>query len=584
SRTSDCRIFQEKTIPDIIMEVLQLHGVTSVEKKLLGTYQPREYVVQYRESALDFIQRLMEQEGIFYWHEHSEDDHKLVLADSNVSAPTIPLGEVSYLGEDPRSSVMSLDEEIVVRSGKWTLRDFNFETPSLSLEATQPTTINVAEMKKRERFDYPGIYLQTSAGTDVAKHRIESEETFHLVRRGDSGVAEFVAGARVTITGTPNPEVLLTEVRHRAQDYSHWTDQDWAASERNRGIGRRRRDDLAQQREPFYGNEFVCIPQNVKYRPERVTPRPFVQGPQTAIVTGLRGEEIHTDKYGRVKVQFHWDRLGQKNENSSCWIRVSQGIAGKGWGQMHIPRIGQEVIVDFLEGDPDRPIVTGRVYNAENTVPYDLPANKTQSGIKTNSSMGGGGSNEIRLEDKKGAEQIYVHAQFNLDTVVENNETRHVKVDRTTNIDANETETVKGNRTRTVNGNESVTVDGNRSQSVKGNETYEVTGNRTYDVSGKETISVVGDQKVTVNAKQDVVVTADATLDTSANRKVTAAAKYELSAANVEVTATGSVKITVGASSIEMTPAAITISSGASSVKLDAMGVSVMGPKISLNG
>ncbi|WP_198369233.1 type VI secretion system Vgr family protein [Roseomonas rosulenta] len=505
SRTSDCRIFQEKTIPDIIMEVLQLHGVTSVEKKLLGTYQPREYVVQYRESALDFIQRLMEQEGIFYWHEHSEDDHKLVLADSNVSAPTIPLGEVSYLGEDPRSSVMSLDEEIVVRSGKWTLRDFNFETPSLSLEATQPTTINVAEMKKRERFDYPGIYLQTSAGTDVAKHRIENEETFHLVRRGDSGVAEFVAGARVTITGTPNPEVLLTEVRHRAQDYSHWTDQDWAASERHRGIGRRRRDDLAQQREPFYGNEFVCIPQNVKYRPERVTPRPFVQGPQTAIVTGPGGEEIHTDKYGRVKVQFHWDRLGQKNENSSCWIRVSQGWAGQNWGQFHIPRIGQEVIVDFLEGDPDRPIITGRVYNAENMYPYALPGEKTKSGIKTRSSKGGGTENfnEIRFEDLKGSEQIYVHAEKDLDTVVENNETRKVGVgsgtgNRTTEIKNDETLTVGNDKNTTVNGHFTELVQKTEFRTVNGNVTETFMANEERKVIGSFTETVFGDYSITV--------------------------------------------------------------------------------------
>lgn len=508
SRTSDCRIFQEKTIPDIIMEVLQLHGVTSVEKKLLGTYKPREYVVQYRESALDFIQRLMEQEGIFYWHEHSDSGHTLVLADSNVSAPTIPLGEVSYLGEDPRSSVMSLDEEIVVRSGKWTLRDFNFETPSLSLEATQPTTIDVAEMKKRERYDYPGIYPAVGAGTDVAKHRIENEETFHLVRRGDSGVAEFVAGARVKISGTPDPEVLLTEVRHRAQDYSHWTDQDWAYTERHRGIGRRRRDDLGSQREPFYGNEFVCIPQKVKYRPERVTPRPFVQGPQTAIVTGPGGEEIYTDKYGRVKVQFHWDRVGTKNENSSCWIRVSQGWAGQNWGQFHIPRIGQEVIVDFLEGDPDRPIVTGRVYNAENMYPYTLPGEKTKSGIKTRSSKGGGAENfnEIRFEDLKGSEEIYVHAEKDLNTKVQNDETRIVGVDGT----GNRTTTIKGNETTTIKGNKTTTVEKNFKEDITGTETRTVTGAVSETFNNSETRIITGPITETITNPYTMTISAGA--------------------------------------------------------------------------
>jgi len=305
SRTSDCRIFQQKTIPDIIMEVLQLHGVTSVEKKLMGSYEPRDYVVQYRESALDFIQRLMEQEGIFYWHTHTDSEHKMILADSNSSATPCPIGEVGYLGDDGGvSSVSRLDWEMVVRSGKWTLRDFNFETPSLSLEASQPTTINVAEMKSRERFDYPGIYEAAGPGAAVAKHRIENEETFHEVLRGESSICPLHAGMQLEIADASTPALLVTELRHHAEDYTHWTVEAW---------GREGRD-------PRYSNDFVAIPKKVPYRPERVTPRPFVQGPQTAIVTGPSGEEIHTDKYGRVKVQFHWDRLGQKNETSSCWI------------------------------------------------------------------------------------------------------------------------------------------------------------------------------------------------------------------------------------------------------------------------
>jgi len=217
SRTSDCRIFQEKTVPDIIEEVLKLHGVTSFENKLMGVYEPREYVVQYRESALDFLSRLMEQEGIFYWHEHTDSDHKLVFADDNVSTPQSGLGEVGFHCRDGRNSVTSLDEEIVVRSGSWTLRDFNFKTPALTLEASQPTTIDGAEMKKRERFDYPGIYEQAGAGGQVARHRIEGEEAFHLIRRGESAIADFGAGTRIRISGTARSDVLITEVRHHAQ-------------------------------------------------------------------------------------------------------------------------------------------------------------------------------------------------------------------------------------------------------------------------------------------------------------------------------------------------------------------------------
>ncbi len=487
SRTSDCRIFQDKTIPDIIDEVLKLHGVTSFELKLTGSYQPREYVVQYRESALDFIQRLMEQEGIFYWHEHSASGHKLVLADaSTVSTPkqSTSYGMNAGLAE---VSVYRFEEEIVVRSGKWTLRDFNFKTPSTLLEASEPTTIDVAEMKKRERYDYPGIYEQKSAGTGVARHRIENEETFHKVLSGNSGISDFLAGARVQVSEASVEGLLLTEVRHEAQDTSHWTDEAWAERESLRG-GKPR------DRSSYYFNDFVAIPSNVKFRPERVTPRPFVQGPQTAVVTGPSGEEIHTDEFGRVKVQFHWDRLGEKDEHTSCWIRVSQGWAGQGWGQMHIPRIGHEVIVDFLEGDPDRPIITGRVYNAENMYPYPLPGDKTRSGIKTNSSKGGGGANEIRFEDKKGAEEIFVNAEHDLNTIVENNETRQVGTkgigDRTTDIKNDELTRIKGNKTtevtkdfkETITGSETRTVTKDVTETLLANETRTITGNQNETV------------------------------------------------------------------------------------------------------
>jgi type VI secretion system secreted protein VgrG len=491
SRTSDCRIFQQKTIPDIIMEVLQLHGVTSVEKKLMGSYEPRDYVVQYRESALDFIQRLMEQEGIFYWHTHSDSEHKLILADSNSSATPCPIGAVDYLGEDGGvSSVSRLDWEMVVRSGKWTMRDFNFETPSLSLEVSQPTTIDVPEMKSRERFDYPGIYTAAGAGTTVAKHRIENEETFHEVLRGESSIAALHAGMLLDITDATASALLLTEVRHHAEDYSHWTMEVW---------GREARD-------PRYANDFTAIPKRVPYRPERITPRPFVQGPQTAIVTGPGGEEIYVDNYGRVKVQFHWDRLGEKNENSSCWIRVSQGWAGQNWGMFHHPRIGQEVIVDFLEGDPDRPIVTGRVYNAENMYPYGLPGEKTKSGVKSRSSKNGSAENfnELRFEDLKGSEQIYMHAEKDLDTVVQNNETRKVGTDgignRTTEIKNNEKTDIKGNKTTDVAKNFKETIVGTETRTVTGAVSETFNNSETRTILGPITETITNPYTMTISA------------------------------------------------------------------------------------
>jgi type VI secretion system secreted protein VgrG len=288
-----------------------------------------------------------------------------------------------------------------------------------------------------------------------------------------------------------------------------------------------------------------------------------VQGPQTAFVTGPSGEEIHTDKYGRVKVQFHWDRLGQKDDHSSCWVRVSQGWAGKSWGEIHIPRIGHEVIVDFLEGDPDRPIITGRVYNAENPVPYALPANKTQSGIKSHSSKGGGGSNEFRFEDKKGSEQVYFHAEKDLDSVVENNETRRVggkgTGNRTTQIKNDETITVGGNRTETVAKNETITIGENRTEAVAKNEsvaigltrshaigvsdTLVVGAARSHTVGAAESITVGAAQSISVGADQSVEIGSNSSTSIGKDAAVTVGKTYTLTAGDQIVLTTGSAQI-----------------------------------------
>lgn len=489
SRTTDCRIFQQKSVTDIISEVLQLHGVTNVQMKTLGTYDPLEYCVQYRETALNFISRLMEQNGIFFWHEHEEGRHTLVIADSNSSATQPPFTEeLPITGRDDYGGIRRLDEEFAIRSGKWTMRDFNFETPSQQLEVSEPTKLSVEQIKSRERFDYPGLYPNSGRGKQVARIEIEREEAFYQQREGESSCACLDPGMVIKLDGRiTDGEVLVTEVFHSAQDYSHWSDQAW---------GKR------MPVEPSYDNRFRCMPKRIPFRPERETPKPFVQGPQTAIVTGPSGEEIHTDKYGRVKVQFHWDRLGHNDDNSSCWVRVSQGWAGKGWGQIHIPRVGHEVIVDFLEGDPDRPIITGRVYNAENTVPYGLPANKTQSGIKTNSSKGGGGFNEYRFEDKKGSEQIYIHAEKDYDTLIENNETRKVggkgEGNRTTDIKKDETLTVGGNKKTTVMGNFDETIVGKETRTVTGNVTETYAANETRTIAGSITKTVAGSVTETI--------------------------------------------------------------------------------------
>jgi type VI secretion system secreted protein VgrG len=292
-------------------------------------------------------------------------------------------------------------------------------------------------------YDYPGEYLNKGDGDTLTKLRMEEEEVGYDVASGNSDCRSLVSGHKFTLKRHPqkdqNGTYILTSVTHSGQQGGFVSD--------------------SEQEDGRYYNSFQCIPQDVTFRPARITPKPLVHGTQTAVVVGPSGEEIYTDNHARVKVQFHWDRLGKKNDSSSCWIRVSQPWAGKAWGAVWLPRIGQEVVVDFLEGDPDRPIIIGRVYNAEQTPPYSLPANQTQSGFKSRSSKGGGTEdfNEIRFEDKKGSELITVHAQKDLDTTVENNETRQVQNDRTTTITNNETKTIKqGNQKTTLDmGNDS---------------------------------------------------------------------------------------------------------------------------------
>ena len=507
SRTTDCRIFQGKTVTTIIEDILKLHKITDYKMKTTGSYPTLDYCVQYRESALDFITRLMEQNGIFFWHEHANGKHTLVIGDENGStvAPAFP--DFTVDARPGADGLRSLDEDFAVRSGKWTMRDFNFETPSNSLEVTDPTQVDVEATKERELYDYPGLYPVTGDGRTFARIQIEHEESLYHLRRGTSTIAALDAGARLKIADVEESEVLVTEIRHHGIDRSHWTPE------------RLKHEEVVA---PHYENEFVCLPRKVPFRSPRVTPKPFVRGPQTAIVTGPSGEEIHTDKYGRVKVKFHWDRVGKKDDTSSCWVRVSQGIAGAGWGQIHIPRMGQEVIVDFLEGDPDRPIITGRVYNAESNVPYALPANKTQSGIKTNSSKGGGGSNEIRLEDKKSSEQVYVHAEKDLDTEVENNETRKVGLkgtgNRTTNIKNDETITVGGNRTETVMKNETITIQQNRTEMVAKNEAVAIGMSREHAIGIADSLTVGAARSHSVGATEWISIGASQSISVGSNQ------------------------------------------------------------------
>ena len=374
TQTTDCRIFQNKSVPEILEAVFQGLGFTDYALRLQGSFAPREYCVQYRETAFNFVSRLMEEEGIFYFFEHHEDKHVLVLANHpNEFKPCPHLAEISYeslVGEEREDDVITeWNAAQVVLSGKVALADYNFETPMLDL------TANIAgqDTRQLELYDYPGEYKTKSEGDHFAGIRLQEAETPRLVT-----------------TATSTCRGLQPGYRFRLQDhYRRDFNRDYAVTtiyhESDQGTNYRSGEGEADA-SLKYQNQFSCLPHPTHYRAPRRTPTPSINGSQTAIVVGPSGEEIYVDQYGRVKVQFHWDRLGSYNENSSCWVRVSQNWAGKRWGAMFLPRIGQEVIVDFLEGDPDQPIITGRVYNGMALPPYKLPDEMTKSTLKSDSS------------------------------------------------------------------------------------------------------------------------------------------------------------------------------------------------------
>ena len=451
TRTADSRIFQKMSVPDIVEKIFRDHVFTDFTLKLQGNYDKREYCVQYRETDFNFISRLMEEEGIHYFFEHTDGKHNLVIADSpqaNTPCPHQNFARFQMnIGTTHKDDIISsIEKTQEIRPGKYTLSDFNFKTPNTSLK-TETLSHHKMEPGEREIYDYPGLYGKKVEGDRYSRIRMEEEEAQITSIVGESVCRAFSSGYRFTLTSyyrreMTDKEYLLTIVEHHAEQ----------------GV-----DEGGLF---HYDNRFTCIPIEVPFRPVRMTPKPTVQGAQTAIVVGPSGEEIHVDEHGRVKVQFHWDREGKNNEDSSCWVRVSQLWAGPGWGAVFIPRIGHEVIVDFLEGDPDRPIITGRVYHGINKPPYPLPAEMTKSTIKTCSSKGGVGFNEIRFEDKKGSEQLFMHGEKNLDVYIKNNSTEWVGNERHLIVIKDQMEKVGGDKHLTVIGDQNEKVDGSVSLKV----------------------------------------------------------------------------------------------------------------------
>lgn len=576
-----CRIFQEKTIPDILKQVLLDAGLTTKQFRFaldMGRYKARTYCVQYAETDLNFISRLMEQYGIWYYFEHSDSNHVLVMGDDPSSYAT-PSGTSSILYHAPSTAGVPSEEHISqfryqtqIRRGAVKLKDFDFEKPALKVTGDAQAKTD----GKLEAYDYLGECWGGSDRTSLANVRLEEAQALRQVGSGQSDCCRLVPGYRFTLDQYHrtdlNREYLTVTVTHKGNQ--------------RQVLGAEAGGQIAD--DAPYGNEFQCIPSDVPFRSACRAPRPRIEGPQTAIVVGPSGEDIYTDKYGRVKVQFHWDREGADDEKSSSWIRVSQVHAGKGFGSVDIPRIGEEVVVGFLDGDPDRPIIIGRVYNAHNMPPNGLPDAGMVSGLKSNSTPGGGGNNCMMMDDRKGKEAITIHGQHNMSTTVKNDHSITV-------TSGNDTHTVSaGTRSVTVKGKTSLTVQaGDRVVNVTGNYKCDTTSEINLQAPTKITLTCGGSTitmepgKIVLKAGGGASVTldGDALMVSSGGSEVRLNANVNAkSSGGSSVTLDGNAKMSGAAEATVEGATKSTLSGGGSTVVNDPAGVAVTGVKISLNG
>ncbi|MEK6236097.1 MAG: type VI secretion system tip protein VgrG, partial [Planctomycetales bacterium] len=498
SQTYDCRIFQNMTVPDIIKQIFRDNNFTDFEEKTSGSYRTWDYCVQYRETSLDFVTRLMEQEGMYYYFKHEDGVHTLVLSDGSTSHSPLaaPYDEIAYYPQqsDRREEhFFDFHLERRVTTGTYTHTDYDFEKPSADLTSVSAQA-GSHDLASFEQYDYPGEYVVTGDGEAYSKIRIE--ETFR---------------DREHVLGTANACGLATGFKFTLTNH-HRDDQNREYAIVNGSF------QLSNYGELFQAS-IEAVPADQQFRLESLTPLPYIRGPQTAVVVGPSGEEIWTDKYGRVKVQFHWDREGKMDQDSSCWVRVSHAWAGKTWGAIYTPRIGQEVIVEHLEGDPDKPIITGRVYNGEQMPPYKLPDNATMSTLKSNSSKGGAGFNEIRFEDLKDEEQFWIHGQKDMDIrvlndrretimndrhlVVENDKFEHIKHDRHEHVENDHYEQIINDRHLMVAANENKEIVEMQSLVVGGDVSEDFGANHSHVVKddlyiNAENICIEGNTNITL--------------------------------------------------------------------------------------
>jgi len=635
ARKAQSRIFQRKSVPDILKEVMK--GVT-VDWQLQGTYEKRDYCVQYRESDFNFASRLMEEEGIFYFFRHGDGRHTMVVSDASTDFPTLP-SEPEITWEDVEGGVRddyriwAWEKVQEARSVKSLLWDHSFELPHKHLEAEEPILDSVPagrdthKLKVKgsdawEVYDWPGEYAQRFDGVNrsggeqpeelqkifrdnvrTVGLRMDEEAALAVAARGASNVRHLVAGYKFKLKRhfAADGEYVLATVTHRAS---------FGADYRSGMEGLM-----------TYQNAFTCFPSALPFRPKRRTAKPVVQGSQTAVVVGPKGEEIFTDKYGRVKVQFHWDRDGKNDEDSSCWIRVGQLAAGRRWGASFWPRVGQEVIVDFLEGDPDQPIVVGTVYNADQMPPYlgqgPDPKHKNDnkvSGVKSNTTKGGKGFNELRFDDTKDAQQVFVHAEKDADVRVKNDRRECVLNDRHLTVGREEDGGKKGDfrelvvrdhhskvrrhEERQVGGDLKLLVGGDEKEGgkvdvvvkndvrtllekdahghLKGTRKELVDGDVHAAVGGTLALKIEGDASATFAGARKERVGRDASL-------VVGGSANEKTGANFAVEAGREIHLKAGTKLVLEAGSSVTMKGPGGFVKVDAAGVTIQGTLVKVN-
>lgn len=564
SQTNDHRIFQEKNTKEIVSQVFNDLGFSDFDFKAAGGNK-REYCVQHNESDLNFVSRLLEEDGIAYYFEHDDKKHKLVLVDQQNAYTEVAETNLEYSkGNTPNTQITAWEHIYLFKKGKWSLNDYNFKEPKKDLNTSTKTKSQFAKNDTFEHYEYPGLY-DTTIGADLVKIRLDAEESDRNTVKGESDCSSFFAGGKFKVakhaTGSEKGSYILARVIHKAHDNSYFSGSDGSSD---------------------YKNEFICIPADVHFRPKNVHKKPAMKGPQSAVVVGPAGEEIYIDEHNRIKVQFIWDREGKKDENSSCFVRVMQAWAGNQWGSSFIPRIGHEVIVSFLDGDPDRPLVTGSVYNGWNKPTYP---SKTQSGIKTRSTKDGTPQNfnELRFEDKRGDEQIYLHAEKNFDTQVEHDQTLTVDHDRTKTIGNDENSSIGNDRNKTVGNNQTESIGKNKTIDVGDNHTETIGKNMSLSVGKNITIDISDNHTETIGKNMTIGIQKDLRETVDGKYTETVTKEYALKAKTITMEADDQITFKTGSATIVMKKNGdITISGANINVK-GSGNVVVKGSKITNN-